>query len=163
MVRCRVPLPDEQQLLDDVAHAEGGAKSLKSLHALYGLKSTERLALRRLVARLLRQGRLVGKDDFGNTYYEQRKGVGPLGRPRRWVTYTDFAEASKVPADWHGWLHYTVDAPPTAQSYQPRPWQRPHLMNMTGTPEAYRPPGSILGRGVRSKTTGDYKPWRPQW
>ena len=113
-------------------------------------------------SRSCRQGRLVGKDDFGNTYYEQRKGVGPLGRPRRWVTYTDFAEASKVPADWHGWLHYTVDEPPTAQSYQPRPWQRPHLMNMTGTPEAYRPPGSILGRGVRAKATGDYKPWRPQ-
>lgn len=111
---------------------------------------------------ILRQGRLVGKDDLGNTYYEQRKGVGPLGRPRRWVTYTDFAEASKVPADWHGWLHYTVDEPPTEQSYRPRPWQRPHLMNMTGTPEAYRPPGSILGRGVRAKATGDYKPWRPQ-
>ena len=35
-------------------------------------------------------------------------------------------------------------------------------MNMTGTPEAYRPPGSILGRGVRAKATGDYKPWRPR-
>ena len=43
------------------------------------------------------QGRFVGKDEFGNRYYEQKKGVGPLGRPRRWVTYTDFAEASKVP------------------------------------------------------------------
>src|SRR5262249_30879008 len=48
---------------------------------------------------IFRQGRFVGKDDFGNTYYEQKKGVGPLGRPRRWVTYTDFAEASKVPAE----------------------------------------------------------------
>ena len=102
-----------------------------------------------------------GKDDFGNRYYEQKKGVGPLGVPRRWVTYTDFAEASKVPAGWHGWLHYTVDTPPTEQNYRPRPWQRPHLMNMTGTPGAYRPPGSILGRGVRAKATGDYKPWRP--
>ena len=34
-------------------------------------------------------------------------------------------------------------------------------MNQTGTPEAYRPPGSILGRGVRPKATGDYKAWRP--
>ena len=100
-----------------------------------------------------RQGRLVGKDDFGNRYYEQKKGVGPLGQPRRWVTYTDFAEASKVPAGWHGWLHYTVDTPPTEQNYQPRPWQRPHLMNMTGTPEAYRPPGSILG--ARRAAQGD--------
>jgi hypothetical protein len=60
-----------------------------------------------------RQGRFIGRDDFGNRYYEQKKGVGPLGRPRRWVTYTDFAEASKVPADWHGWLHHVVE-PPTA-------------------------------------------------
>ncbi len=108
-----------------------------------------------------RQGRFIGKDDFGNRYYEQRKGVGPLGRPRRWVTYTDLAEASKVPADWHGWLHHTVDTPPTLENYRPRPWQKPHLMNMTGTAQAYRPPGSILARGVRPKATGDYKPWRP--
>jgi len=108
------------------------------------------------------QGRFVGQDELGNRYYEQRKGVGPLGRPRRWVTYTDLAEASKVPAGWHGWLHYTVDEPPSAQNYQPRPWQRPHLMNMTGTAQAYRPPGSILGSGQRPKGTGDYKPWRPQ-
>ena len=109
-----------------------------------------------------RQGRLVGKDEFGNRYYEQKKGVGPLGRPRRWVTYTDVAEASKVPAGWHGWLHYTADTPPPQENYLPRPWQRPHLMNQTGTPDAYRPPGSILGQGVRSKATGDYKPWRPE-
>ena len=51
----------------------------------------------------------------------ESRAVGPLGRPRRWVTYTDFAEASKVPAGWHGWLHYTVDEPPTAQNYQPAP------------------------------------------
>ena len=70
---------------------------------------------------ILRQGRLVGNDDFGNRYYEQSKGVGPLGRPRRWVTYTDFAEASKVPPDWHGWLHYTVDTPPTEENYRRAP------------------------------------------
>ena len=30
-------------------------------------------------------GRRVGEDALGNTYYVQRKGVGPLGVPRRWV------------------------------------------------------------------------------
>jgi NADH:ubiquinone oxidoreductase subunit len=108
-----------------------------------------------------RKGKLIGSDEFGNRYYEQSRGVGPLGRPRRWVTYRGFSEASKVPPGWHGWLHYTVDQPPSVENYHPRPWQRPHLMNMTGTPEAYRPPGSILARGVRPKATGDYKPWRP--
>ena len=30
-------------------------------------------------------------------------------------------------------------------------------MNMTGTSQAYRPPGSILASGKRPKATGDYE------
>ena len=52
-------------------------------------------------------------------------------------------------------MHYLVDVPPTRENYTPRPWQKPHRMNMTGTPEAYRPPGSILGKGRRAPATGD--------
>ncbi len=108
-----------------------------------------------------RQGRQVGSDELGNRYYMQKRGVGPLGVPRRWVVYKDLAEASKVPPEWHGWLHYTVDRPPTEESYTPRPWQQPHRMNMTGTGDAYRPSGSILTTAARPRATGDYKPWRP--
>lgn len=114
---------------------------------------------------IARQGRFVGRDALGNSYYEQLKGVGaagPLDRPRRWVTYTGLADPSKVPPEWHGWLHYTVDTPPTEEKYVPKPWQKPHRPNMTGTPAAYRPAGSILGTGHRPKATGDYKPWRPE-
>lgn len=107
------------------------------------------------------QGRFVGSDDYGNRYYVQRKGIGPLGVPRRWVIYTDLADASKVPPEWHGWLHYTVDTPPTDEKYVAKPWQKPHRMNMTGTREAWRPAGSILGSAHRPKATGDYKPWKP--
>jgi NADH:ubiquinone oxidoreductase subunit len=110
----------------------------------------------------LRRGRLVGKDTYGNRYYLQKSGIGPLGVPRRWVIYTDLAEASKVPPEWHGWLHHTVDAIPTSEAYVAKPWQKPHRMNMTGTPEAWRPPGSILNPAERAKVTGDYKPWRPE-
>ena len=109
-----------------------------------------------------RQGQLVGRDDYGNHYYMQRKGVGPLGVPRRWVIYKDLADASKVPPEWHGWLHYTVDTPPVAEVYVAKPWQKSHVMNMTGTPQAWRPKGSILGSSVRSKATGDYKAWKPE-
>lgn len=108
------------------------------------------------------QGRFVGEDEFGNRYFEQKKGVGPLGRPRRFVTYKDLAEPSKVGADWHGWLHYTVEDPPTKEDYKPRPWQQPHRMNMTGTREAWRPKGSILSAAERPKATGDYKAWKPE-
>lgn len=111
-----------------------------------------------------RKGQLVGEDDFGNRYYEQKPGtgVGPLDRPRRWVTYRDLAEPSKVPAEWHGWLHYTHDTPPTQDDYQAKPWQKPHKMNMTGTREAWRPQGSILAAAKRPKASGDYKPWQPE-
>lgn len=111
---------------------------------------------------LWRQGKFVGEDSLGNRYYVQKSGVGPLGVPRRWVTYRDLAEASKVPPEWHGWLHYTVDEPPTAETYAAKPWQKPHRMNMTGTRDAYRPAGSILSAGARPKATGDYKAWKPE-
>lgn len=109
-----------------------------------------------------RHGREVGTDSTGNRYYVQNSGVGPLGVPRRWVVYKTMAEPSQVPPEWHGWLHYTVDTPPTAEDYIAKPWQLPHRMNMTGTPAAYRPSGSILTKAERPRATGDYKPWRPE-
>jgi NADH:ubiquinone oxidoreductase subunit len=110
---------------------------------------------------LWKHGRLIGKDEFGNRYYVQKDGVGPLGKPRRWVVYEKLSEASLVPPEWHGWLHYTVDTPPNQEGYIPRPWEKPHRPNLTGTAQAYRPPGSILAAGERPKATGDYKPWQP--
>ena len=99
-------------------------------------------------------GRPVGTDEFGNRYYENRRG-------RRWVIYNGYAEASRVPPSWHGWLHHTVDVAPTEESYSPREWEQPHVPNMTGTPAAYRPSGSTLASGRRPKATGDYQPWTP--
>lgn len=104
----------------------------------------------------------VGDDELGNRYYLQTKGVGPLGVPRRFVVYKDLADASKVPPEWHGWLHYTVDTPPTEEDYEAKSWQKPHQMNMTGTSQAYRPEGSILTPQSRPKATGDYSAWRPE-
>lgn len=109
----------------------------------------------------LRKGERVGEDEFGNVYYRQRSGVGPLGVPARWVVYKDLAEPSKVPPDWHGWLHHTVDVPPTEQNYIAKPWQKPHQMNLTGTSGAYRPAGSILKSGAHKPTTATYQAWKP--
>jgi NADH:ubiquinone oxidoreductase subunit len=77
------------------------------------------------------------------------------------VIYSGVTEASTVPSSWHGWLHHTVDVPPTEDKTKPHPWQKPHRPNLTGTPGAYRPSGSTLARGHRPKATGDYKPWTP--
>lgn len=103
-----------------------------------------------------RNGEFVGKDELGNSYYQQRNGN------RRWVIYNGISEPSSVPPDWHGWLHYTVDTPPTEEQYQAKSWQKPHKANMTGTRYAYRPPGSTLAPGERPQATGDYEAWKPE-
>jgi NADH:ubiquinone oxidoreductase subunit len=108
-------------------------------------------------------GELVGTDQYGNAYYRTRGGkLDPaLGFERRWVIYNGVSEGSMTPPGWYGWLHHTVDIAPPQEDYQPRPWQRPYLPNMTGTPEAWRPPGSTLESGVRPPATGDYEAWVP--
>jgi NADH:ubiquinone oxidoreductase subunit len=110
-----------------------------------------------------RFGELVGEDEQGNRYYRTKGGkIDPsLGFERRWVIYNGYAEASRVPPSWHGWLHHTVDVPPTEDGYKPHEWEKPHLPNMTGTPAAYRPSGSTLASGRRPAATGDYQPWTP--
>lgn len=102
-----------------------------------------------------RKGLRVGEDAAGNIYYRERNGR------RRWVIYNGLAEPSTVPPEWHAWLHYTVDTPPSEQDYTPREWQKPHMPNMTGTAGAYRPRGSILTPESRPRVTGDYDAWSP--
>ncbi|HEY3918961.1 MAG TPA: NADH:ubiquinone oxidoreductase subunit NDUFA12 [Stellaceae bacterium] len=113
------------------------------------------------------RGEPVGTDSFGNRYYRdksQRKlqqGGGRFSREKRWVLYKGVPEASGVPPQWHAWLHHTVDAVP--QEGQPQhAWQKPHLPNLTGTPDAYRPPGSLFRGGHRAAAAGDYEPWKPE-
>lgn len=102
-----------------------------------------------------RKGVFVGEDEYGNRYYRERDGA------RRWIIYNGQAEASRIPASWHGWMHYRTDVPPTEESYKPREWEKPHQPNLTGTPGAYKPRGSILTPESRPQVTGDYEPWTP--
>jgi NADH:ubiquinone oxidoreductase subunit len=102
----------------------------------------------------------IGTDQFGNRYYEERR--SRAGKPaRRYVRYNGIAEASKVPADWHGWLHHTESTPPPAGGYNKHVWQLEHQPNVTGTSHAYRPDGHMLKGGKRKPATGDYEPWNP--
>ncbi len=103
----------------------------------------------------------IGRDDFGNRYYHSRstpKGV----REKRWVIYAGEPEASKVPPEWHIWLHHTADAPIAKDSPYRKIWQKQHQQNLTGTAEAYLPPGHTLEGGKRHKATGDYQAWQPE-
>lgn len=102
------------------------------------------------------QGRYVGSDELGNRYYKGRK------NDRRWVIFNGPADASAIPPGWHGWMHHRTDVPPTEEAYANRPWQKPHMPNLTGTAAAYRPEGSILNTGKRPEVTGDYEAWSPE-
>jgi NADH:ubiquinone oxidoreductase subunit len=104
---------------------------------------------------------LVGEDDQGNRYFEERK-ASLEGRKRRYVIYKGYAEPSRVPADWHGWLHHTFEAPPTIEPFRLHAWEKPHQPNLTGTVFAYRPKGSLVSVKRGEKKALGYQPWTPQ-
>ncbi len=110
-----------------------------------------------------RKGELVGVDEGGNRYYRTIGGrIDPtLGFERRWVIYNGYAEPSRIPPSWHGWMHHTVDTPPVDENYIAHAWEKPHKPNLTGTPHAFRPTGSTLAQGRRPRATGDYRAWNP--
>ncbi|HTV45056.1 MAG TPA: NADH:ubiquinone oxidoreductase subunit NDUFA12 [Stellaceae bacterium] len=116
----------------------------------------------------LLRGDYVGTDSLGNRYYREKgrrtlsRGGGRFSREKRWVVYDGEPEGSKVPPEWHAWLHHTVDEVPQPEARARYPWEKPHQPNPTGTPLAYHPPGSILRGGRRAPTTGDYEPWTPE-
>jgi NADH:ubiquinone oxidoreductase subunit len=112
---------------------------------------------------IAKRGVLVGEDEFGNRYYEAKDNSDSYdARRRRWVVYNGYAEASRVPPDWSGWLHYTFDEAPSVEPMKKRAWEKPHLPNLTGTLHAYRPQGSLARGGERASATGDYEAWTPE-
>lgn len=98
-------------------------------------------------------GRLVGEDTQGNKYYEDKKRMR-YGKARRWVIYKGRAEASKIPPEWHGWLHFITSGTPGFR--HPYLWEKGHLPNLTGTPDAHQPKGL---QGISPNK--DYEPWAP--
>jgi len=110
-----------------------------------------------------RRSVFVGEDDYGNRYFEAKDTSDSYdGRKRRFVIYKGYADASKVPPDWHGWLHHTFEEPPTRAPLTRRAWEKDHQPNLTGTVWAWRPKGSIARGGDRQRAAGDYQPWTPE-
>lgn len=100
------------------------------------------------------KGVKVGEDAQGNIFYKSKDGK------RRWVIFNGEAEASRVSPEWHGWLHHTWDEPPTSKPLAHKPWEKPHQENLTGTPAAYVPSGSI--RNPIPADRQDYEAWAPE-
>ncbi|MCA0273620.1 MAG: NADH:ubiquinone oxidoreductase subunit NDUFA12 [Proteobacteria bacterium] len=101
-----------------------------------------------------RKGQRVGEDDLGNVFYQTRDGK------RRWVIYNGEIEASKINPEWHGWLHFTWDEPPTKIALKRKAWEKAHQENLTGTALAYAPAGSL--RQPKPADRRDYEAWSPE-
>ncbi|XP_037934894.1 probable NADH dehydrogenase [ubiquinone] 1 alpha subcomplex subunit 12 [Teleopsis dalmanni] len=89
----------------------------------------------------LKIGRLVGVDKYGNKYFENSYYF--FGR-NRWIEYAPHVhfnyDASQIPAEWYGWMHYKTDLPPTRDGNRPKYfWMADHTENQSGTKEQYMP------------------------
>lgn len=89
----------------------------------------------------------VGSDEFGNQYYQNKAG-------KRFVIYKGIAEPSKIPAQWHSWIHYSTDTAPVKIKTDKASWQKIHLPNLTGTKNAYHP-------NKNPQKTHKYQSWQP--
>ena len=95
-------------------------------------------------------GKFVRSDDFGNKYYESKKG-------KRWVIYSNEIDASKIPVEWYSWMHFTPNRIEKTHDLKKYEWQKPHKSNTTGTEEAYYP-----NKNKDDTSDKKYKSWKSE-
>ena len=74
-------------------------------------------------------GKLIGSDEYGNRYYQSKKG-------KRWVIYANEIDASKIPVEWYSWIHFMPNKIENIHKLEKHNWQKPHQANLTGTDSA---------------------------
>lgn len=110
----------------------------------------------------LRRGSEVGRDADGNIYYEDRSGSpGASLKGRRWVIYAGDNDSSRVPPEWHLWLHGTRLEAPSEVPLPVKAWEKPWRPNPTGSDRAELPSGALAAGGKRAAAAADYRPWTP--
>ena len=96
------------------------------------------------------KGKFAGSDNFGNKYYFNSQG-------KRWVIYKNSVESSKIPPEWHMWIHFlTINKP--SENIEKFSWQKQHKENLTGTTKAYKPEGSLTSDS--KKIIKKYESWK---
>ena len=107
-----------------------------------------------------RNGEHVGTDASGNRYYRSKR-VKAGQQERRWVIYDGANDASRVPSEWHGWLHGLGEETPESFLPPSRIWEADYTPNATGSSQAYLPSGALQRGGRRARASGDYEAWTP--
>ena len=95
-------------------------------------------------------GKFSGKDQFGNKYYSNKKG-------KRWVIYKNNIESTKIPPEWHSWIHFLKNETPSSDERK-FSWQKQHQENLTGTNKAHKPIGSLYSDS--KKSIKKYETWK---
>ena len=95
-------------------------------------------------------GKFVGIDEFNNKYYTNKYG-------KRWVIYYNIVEASKIPPDWHSWIHFIENEIPNKNAKKFLR-QKKYVENLTGTNMAHKPEGSLKFKS--KKNMKKYEVWR---
>lgn len=106
-------------------------------------------------------GEQVGEDQYGNRYFRHATATGRWRDEGRWVVFSRLDEPTEVPPGWVGWLHKRFEKPPSERPLPAPSWEKERLPIMTGTDQAYRPPGALQKGGQRAPATGDYEAWTP--
>ena len=73
------------------------------------------------------------------------------------LVYKNNIEASKIPPEWHLWIHHLIKNIPT-ENKKKFSWQKRHVENLTGSKEAYRPAGSLISK--EKKNMRKYETWK---
>ena len=96
-------------------------------------------------------GKFSGKDQFGNKYYSS-------SNKKRWVIYENNIESTKIPPEWHSWIHFLRRDIPS-DDMKKFSWQKQHEENLTGTKKAYKPEGSLASN--LKTNMKKYETWKP--
>ncbi|KAG9292430.1 hypothetical protein G9A89_015300 [Geosiphon pyriformis] len=85
----------------------------------------------------VKAGSLIGVDQFGNKYFENKEET--YGRDR-WVEYNHPSDdPTSIPPEWHRWIHKITEYPPKIENYPKPIYKATFIPNFTGTPKAYKP------------------------
>lgn len=111
-----------------------------------------------IIKLLIKGAKLVGADEFHNRYYEMKQ-TDYLGRKKRICIYFGTVEASKIPSNWHNWMHYSSSSKINCKKLF---WMKSHTPNVTGTEYAFCPnyhtQSNIHGKSFIDQNKS-YQPW----
>ena len=73
------------------------------------------------------------------------------------MIYKNNIEPSKIPPEWHSWIHFLTRSTPSDNTKK-FSWQKQHQENLTGTKKAYKPEGSLFSD--LKKNMKKYETWK---